>query len=243
MRILSWNILQGGGSRVEGILKTLEGHGADVIALQEFRHGKSMLRLMGGLEDLGLTYSFTPDPGSKSANTVALFSFYPLEDKAVVDPNEGSVAQAISAKISLIDSDAPDINLVTLHLPQKQAQLPYFKTLNELSIEYRDGSTLLIGDFNCGIPFEDSETKTFYATQQFQNLLSQGWVDTWRSRHGSEKEFTWISSRTGNGFRYDHALASDELNQSITNVTYDHTPREAGYSDHSLMIVDIDTHT
>ena len=81
----------------------------------------------------------------------------------------------------------------------------------------------------------------FYATQLFQQLLLDGWHDAWRERHPEAREFTWISTRKSNGFRYDHALASKVLNEKILNVQYDHLAREDKASDHSLMIVDIDS--
>ena len=83
-------------------------------------------------------------------------------------------------------------------------------------------------------------TKTFYATHLFQQLLTDGWHDSWRHRNPDAREFTWISSRKSNGFRYDHALVSEALNKLVLDVKYDHVAREEKASDHSLMIVDID---
>jgi len=184
MRILSWNILQGGGRRTNDVLDTLEQHHADVIALQEFRHGSSKSAIVGGLEDLGLVHQFAPEPESKTENSVALFSYYPLEDTAQIQPTEADSANlAIRATLNIIDSEAPDINLVTVHLPHKKQQLAYFDALSQLPKHFREEHSLIIGDLNCGIPFEDSDTKTFYATQQFQNLLAKGWIDTWRTRN------------------------------------------------------------
>jgi len=242
MRILSWNILQGGGRRLDNILATLESHQADIIAIQEFRHSSSKSRLISGLEELGFTHNCIPQTKDATTHTVALFSYYPIDCKALTpDPaNTTDAVLAVKANVSIIDSEAPDIDLITLHLPHKQKQLPYFKSLQNLTPELKDRHAIMIGDFNCGIPFEDSETKSFYATQQFQSLLSQGWTDAWRSRNTDIREYTWVSSRSGNRFRYDHALVTQGLNQRITDIAYDHKPREAGFSDHSLLLVDIE---
>ena len=62
-------------------------------------------------------------------------------------------------------------------------------------------NNLIIGDLNIGIPFEDSETKSFEYTQLFQQLLRDGWIDAWRSRNKDKREFTWISTKQKNGFR------------------------------------------
>ena len=242
MRILSWNILQGGGRRTDNILATIQSHQPDIVALQEFRHSSSKAKLIEGLEELGLSHNYIPDTTDATTHTVALFSYYPIECKPLNPEPENTTdaVLALQANISIIDSEEPDIDLITLHLPHKQKQLPYFKALQNRTAELKDHHAIMIGDFNCGIPFEDSETKSFYATQQFQSLLSQGWTDAWRSRNPDKREYTWVSSRKGNGFRYDHALVTAGLDQRISHIEYDHEPREAGFSDHSLLIVDIE---
>ena len=162
-----------------------------------------------------------------------------LPMKASTFPDNTIPARAIKATIEV--SPEIDMNLIAVHFPQKKAQLPLFHALQDLPDSWLNGFSLLVGDFNCGIPFVDSETKTFYATQLFQQLLLDGWHDAWRERHPEAREFTWISTRKSNGFRYDHALASKALNEKILNVQYDHLAREDKTSDHSLMIVDIDS--
>lgn len=55
-------------------------------------------------------------------------------------------------------------------------------------------------------------------------------------------EWTWYSKRKGgargNGFRLDHAFATPSLAPRIS-CRYSHVEREAGISDHSIMIVEI----
>ena len=250
MKIVSWNILQGGGRRSPDIVNTLKQLDADVLAIQEFRHGNSKPVLLQGFDELGYEGRLLPEPESlatgessgKTLNTVGLVSHYPIEGEVLLPPGADKVeaALAIRANVSIIDADVEDINFVVVHLPHKQKQLPYFEMLLSLPAELLEGHSILIGDFNCGIPFEDSETKSFHATRQFQSLLSQGWIDAWRSRNPKAREFTWVSSRKGNGFRYDHALVSPALNERINSIDYLHEPREQGFSDHSVLVLDID---
>ena len=54
LRLLSWNILHGGGTRCEQILSVIEQHDPDIVCLQEFRHGKSKPVLLDGLKTIGL---------------------------------------------------------------------------------------------------------------------------------------------------------------------------------------------
>jgi len=45
MRLLAWNIRQGGGSRLPRIADALKRHDADIVVLSEYRGGPSALRL------------------------------------------------------------------------------------------------------------------------------------------------------------------------------------------------------
>ena len=237
LRILSWNILHGGGTRCEQILAAIRAHDPDIVSLQEFRHGNSKQVLLDGLKTLGLDTVCAPETSSARDNSLIIATRLPMQADAFPD-NTGKPAKAIRASIEV--SPMIDLNLIAVHFPQKKAQIPLFNALLELPDSWRDGHSLLMGDFNCGIPLVDSETKTFYATRLFQQLLSDGWHDAWRERHPDAREFTWISTAKSNGFRYDHALASSSMNELILDVRYDHTVREDKASDHSLLLIDVD---
>lgn len=236
LRILSWNILHGGGTRCEKILSAIEEHDPDIVTLQEFRHGSSKPVLLDGLKSFGLDTLYTPDTANARENSLMIATRLPMQAESF--PDSATPAKAVKATLEV--SATVELNLISVHFPQKKAQIPLFNALLELPSSWLDECSLLIGDFNCGIPLVDSQTKTFYATQMFQQLLSDGWHDAWRERNPDAREFTWVSTRKSNGFRYDHALVSEVLNSSILDVRYDHSVRENKYSDHSLMLIDID---
>ncbi len=239
MRILSWNILQGGGKRAANVAKTIVDANPDVVILQEFRHGSSRSVLQGAMESAGLVHVYVPEPESNRSNTLAAFSRLPMQGSVFSPSDDPSPATALAIDLQLQLPGDSELSIIGVHLPHKKKQLPYWNALLALDPASRTKNSLVVGDFNCGIPFQDSETKTFYATQQFQSFLQQGWIDSWRSRHPKEREFSWISTRKGNGFRYDHALASPKLDAAISSIEYDHQPRELGISDHSLITIDI----
>ncbi len=89
---------------------------------------------------------------------------------------------------------------------------------------------------------QDEEGATFIAADRFAALSEQGWIDTWRAKHGSKREFSWFSAK-GNGFRVDHAFASPSLAPRIVSVEYVHSSREgvAAPSDHSALTLEIDS--
>lgn len=185
-----------------------------------------------GLSKAGFAYSHTPEAMKPVTNTVAIFSREPITTTDHYLDNKGTVrcSEAVLAN--------DGTRIIAVSFPHKKEQIPLFETLLALSEDYRSTSTIIIGDFNCGIPFEDSETKTFYATHLFQALQKQGWIDSWRSRNPKAREYTWFSTQKGNGFRYDHALSSTIFDQSIKKISYDHSVREQGVSDHSLLVVE-----
>lgn len=248
MRILSWNILHGGGQRTESIIDTIAEQQADIVLLQEFRHGKNGERICEDLRSLGLEQQFAPETRSARENSLLIASCFAFSGAVFPQPAVGISSDAkVSGKThcvraqftALPSTEVGDLEIVSIHLPHKKLQIPYFESLLDLDIQNNNRAALLIGDFNCGIPFEDSQTQSFYATSWFQQLLRQGWTDSWRSRNPTAREFSWISSKHKNGYRYDHALSSSTLDKFIRDIAYEHAVRETGYSDHSLLRIDL----
>lgn len=235
MRVLSWNILQGGGKRAFDIADAIVAFKPDVAVLQEFRNGKSAAPILEACRSLKLEHTHIAESEARK-NTVMIASKFPMtigEWDASLDAN-----LAVNAALEL---ESPingnnQLRLLAAHLPQKKAQVPYLDTLYKMQLDTNDNN-MIIGDLNCGIPFEDSDTKSFVNTHMFQSLLSKGWVDSWRSRNAGIKEFTWVSSR-GNGYRYDHALCGEALDSCIQQISYAHEVRENKLSDHSALLLD-----
>jgi len=240
VKILSWNVLHGAGSRANRVIDALEAHAPDVVTLQEFRNNKAAPQIIGALNELGLDQVHVPPTDSARENTILVASCFEFEASTIRPKRSASDDGQVRCVQADFSPSGRDFTMIACHLPQKKAQLPYFEALLDLPAEYLSEPGLICGDLNCGIPFEDSQTKTFYATRLFQQMLKNGWIDTWRSRHPEAREFTWISTRNKNGFRYDQALATPSLDARIRAVEYDHGLRESGASDHSAMLVEID---
>jgi exodeoxyribonuclease-3 len=236
MRILSWNILHGGGSRRRHILDAIAAHQPHIVTLQEFRPADGPDDMLDGLNRLGLGQQYVAPTEGRRDNGLLVAARLPFEAAPFPLGVAGPI-HCIQARFG--HEPVTALRLIAVRFPQREAQIPLFNALLDLPADYLQGQSILIGDFNCGIPFEDSDTRTFYATALFQQLLRQGWVDAWRSRHRHAREFSWISHPRRNGFRYDHALASAHLDARIAAVEYDHAVREAGYSDHSALLLDI----
>jgi exodeoxyribonuclease III len=234
LRLLSWNILQGGGGRVGAIADYLRQSRPDIVTLQEFRKSDEIFR---ALKDIGLKFVHVPETVSASEHTILIASRFGF-DAGDFMPEEIRPVPVLEASFPESSFGYP-LTLLAVHFPQKEPQVPLFKQLIKDSPSFVSGDALLIGDLNCGIPFADSMTKTFFATAYFQTMLRSGWIDAWRSRNPEATEYTWISSVKKHGFRYDQALASKSFNGRITSCHYDHSVRENGLSDHSAMWVEI----
>lgn len=229
IRALSWNILQGGGRRTDEIVSYFEGVRADIIVLQEFRDGPNGDQIRAALKGLGLTHQFMAEADKTGGNTLFVAARFAFDAGDFMADRTGPchIIEAAFLEMPLV--------LLNIHFPQKAAQKPLFSQLDQDTPSLLEAPVLMLGDMNCGIPFEDSDTKTFQNTGRFQALLEAGWVDLWRRDNPEAKAFSWISPRTGNGFRYDHAFASSKLD--VMSVDYDHTVREGGLSDHSALMV------
>jgi len=72
MKLLSWNVQHGGGSRLDRIADAIIAHNADVIALSEFRARPGAI-LRATLTAAGWPHVETTDPAG-SGNGLAVFS-------------------------------------------------------------------------------------------------------------------------------------------------------------------------
>ena len=236
MKLLSWNILQGGGRRAGDIVKTIARHAPDIVTLQEFRRGSGEAEIASGLKKAGLKFIHIPETQGKE-NTIIIASKFGFDAGPFlpVPHNPLHLLEAYFSKNAL----GFELSLIAVHFPQKKAQVPLFEALKTDSASLLKMNALIIGDMNCGIPLIDSDSKSFYATNYYQDLLYAGWIDSWRSRHKDAREFTWTSNRTENRFRYDQILASPDMDARLKSVSYDHAPRLDKYSDHSLIIAQI----
>ena len=231
IRIVSWNILQGGGRRLARICEALTQWSPDIVVLQEVRRG-GVAPLTDCLSKLGLNHSFYPDTESARENSLYLASKAPLD--------AGEFLEQPTALCHILEAETMGMTLLPVHFPQKAAQVPLFEALLTDSSSLLAQPSLIIGDLNCGLPFQDSSQKTFVNARYFQALKDVGWIDIYRQTHGQKaQDFTWVSPRTQRGFRYDHALASPSIAQRNLAMTYDHTVREQRLSDHSALLFDL----
>ncbi|MGJ8641767.1 MAG: endonuclease/exonuclease/phosphatase family protein [Luteolibacter sp.] len=236
MRIVTWNLQHGGGKRIGAIVEALRLYSSDALVLSEFRNNPSGEILRTELKDMGYQFQASP-PADARTNTVLIAAREPFE--AVTFPGQMADPELGDFSTSVLLAKFPDLNIFGLYLPGEERKRPVFDFLLNLPAEYLPSDSMLIGDFNTGQHYLDEAGATFKSAEQFQELLTQGWIDAWRSRNPIGREFTWLSPGYRNGFRLDHAFVSPTLDQRITDVRYSHGEREQKITDHSVMLMEL----
>jgi exodeoxyribonuclease-3 len=230
MRLLAWNIRQGGGSRLAGIMAALARHDADVLILSEFRGGDSAVRLRAALAMLGyrMVTELVPPPQRTGVLIAARRRFLEL----------GALCVDVEEPYRLVDVDLGAVRLTGVYMPNLKRKVPYWQALVDGLADRIDGDALAIGDFNTCRAFVD-EPGAIDATAYFMDRIEAvGFRDLWRHRYPDGREYSWYSHR-GNRFRIDHAFVSPSLAARAGAMRYSHDQRLAGLSDHSVLLLEL----
>jgi exonuclease III len=229
MRLLAWNIRQGGGSRLPRIAAALERHEANVLVLSEYRGGPSAVRLLAALDALGYRYAtaLAPPPGRCGVLIAARHSFC---EHVALDLNLPEPYRIVSVGFA-------SFRLLGVYMPNLLAKIPYWEALITLCSDCT-GPTLAIGDFNTCRPYLDEAGAIDRCAHFMDRIAEIGFCDLWRRRNPELREFSWFSTR-GNGFRIDHAFLSEALAARVGPIRYSHDERLAGLSDHSPLILEL----
>lgn len=245
MRLLAWNIQHGGGSRIGRIVEEIAAYDAEVITLTEHRD-RPGCALARELRERGWPYVETTGPDGNQ-NGVAAFSRTPMTRRP--PPAESACTER------WLEIDLPEhgFAVAALHImaagssakhPLNMAKARFWNATLAAAQERLAEPFLLVGDWNTGSQFLDETRKTYVCAEQFGRLSEIGWSDMWRRHNPGATEWTWYSRRKGggraNGYRLDHCFATPSLAGRVTACRYSHAERDAGISDHSIMIVDVE---
>jgi exonuclease III len=230
LRVLTWNIRAGGGSRIQAIGAALAEQDADILVLTEYRDGPAAPALRAELERLGYRWltAHTPPRGRNGVLIAARRTF------REVGPVTGEVAEPWR----LLDVVVGRIRLTGVYMPNLRVKIPYWQALIGALAGRVDGAALAIGDFNTCRPYLDETGATDVTADFLDKVQAAGFRDVWRDRNPETREFIWFSHRQ-NGFRIDHAFFSPRLAARVRGIGYAHAAREAGVSDHSMLVVDV----
>lgn len=224
-KILSWNIRQGGGKRVLGILKAIIEQKADVVILSEFHNNQQGIILRTKLLASGYLYQVAT--GAKaSENSVLIVSKFPCDGKLF--PEAENFPHGIAM------AGFPAFNVYGLYLPHKKKHTLFDLMLNEID---KGTSAIFAGDFNTGKNYVDQKGNSFWYTDQLEKMEKKGYLDAFRYLHKDKREYSWYSHQ-GNGYRYDHTYVHESIAPLIKACYYLHEHRENKLSDHAPMMLE-----
>ena len=244
MKLLAWNIQHGGGARLPRIVEELSAYDADVIALTEFRAAPGKI-LREGLRERGWPFVETTNPAGNE-NGIAVFSRTPIERLRRPPAAREHRTRWLDLHLAEYGFGVGVLHIMAAgsakNHPTNLAKVRFWDALLAAAEARLQRPFLFVGDWNTGAHRLDEKGKTYVCAGHFTKLSESGWIDLWRS-HNSETEWTWYSKLKGgvrgNGFRLDHAFATPSLRPRIVSCRYSHAEREAGISDHSITIVEV----
>jgi hypothetical protein len=164
VRLLAWNIRQGGGSRLAGIVAALARHDADVLILSEYRGGDSADRLRAALALAGYRHcsELLPPPQRTGVLIAARRGF----------STHGVLCMDVPEPHRLVEVDLGAIRLIGVYMPNLLKKVPYWQALLAAFATRVDDDALAIGDFNTCRAFVD-EPGAIDATAHFMDRVER----------------------------------------------------------------------
>jgi exonuclease III len=213
MKIIAWNICQGGGNRSPSILEALKKTNADICVLTEFREVES-ISLMKSLWEEGWSFQKTSFSKEKGVG-LAIVSRNEFQWAQIpICPDEGRWlhVQLPNQEIDICAAYAP--------LASRSKEI-YWDWMIDALKPLLDRRTLVVGDLNNGMYPEDHPegAKPLPKWRKMQDFIDTGWTDLYRNLHPTRRESSWWTSH-GAGFRIDHAFGSPLLREQVMSVSY-----------------------
>ena len=232
LRLLAWNIRQGGGTRLPRITAALASHDADVLVISEYRGGESGERLRAALAVIGYPHVTASTPPS-GGNGVLIAARQPFDDG-------GPLSDTVPDPCRMVRAYFGTLRIYGIYMPNLLKKVPYWEALiAALAAEPLQAQALAIGDFNTCRAYVDEPGAIDPCAHFMDAVAAIGFCDLWRQRYPEGREFSWYSTR-GNGFRIDHAFLSPAIAGRAREVCYSHDERLGRLSDHSALILDLD---
>ena len=224
-KILSWNIRQGGGSRIIKICSKLTTLNPSVIALSEYRNNASGQKIRQILLNAGYRYQ-SVTAAKSDVNSAALFSKLPYNSYLFPEADPEYSQNILCAEFEAF-------KIYSMYLPHKKKHVLFDFLLEDIK---GPKPSILVGDFNTGKNYIDQVGNSFWYTDKIDALEKQEYIDAFRLIQKDIKEYSWYSHQ-GNGYRYDHSYVHNSLEPVIKECYYLHEWREDGLSDHSPMVL------
>lgn len=243
MRVVAWNIRQGGGSRCGRIVSAIGALAADLVVISEYlRSGSASVSEM--LAAAGLHHQLAAcDPlGGHGGLLVAAsepFESGPVRYRSESDGHRFAhlVVSGWHIGVAYIPAFEP---------PRIRKQAFWRFLLDEVEPVLRSSPALVVGDLNTGLHYRDEPGATFVCALEMAEFEVRGWRDGWIAGHRSARPpATWWSPQLNTPYRLDHALLSPVSSRAVAVDYPEHLPDgtpivgPGGLSDHLPLVVDL----
>jgi exonuclease III len=243
IRVVAWNIRQGGGKRCGTIVKAFTSLGTDVAVISEYRHNDRWA-IAERLSTIGFTHQVTgADPLGGYAGLL-IASRFPLEAGPVVYAcavDGHRFAHVVVGQWNICGAYIPGSE------PPRERKPAFWRfMLDEVEPAIREVPAVVVGDLNTGLHYRDEPGATFVCAAEMAEFEKRGWHDGWISRNPSARPpATWWSPQARKPYRLDHSLMSP-ASPRVRHVDYperlDDGTRLAGssgLSDHLPLLIDL----
>jgi endonuclease/exonuclease/phosphatase family metal-dependent hydrolase len=222
MRVVSYNILDGGEGRADPLAEVIEAQRADVVALVEAENLDVLDRIARRLK-----MDYVPAAGNSHAS--ALLSRWTIRDSVNHAPLQAGLSKSL-LEATVIDPTGEQWSIGVLHLRAHALESDEQKRLAELEIvlgvfaEHRRLARphIICGDFNSNAPSqkidpERCKPRTREEWQKnggklprevVQRMLAEGYFDSFHALNASDAETMGTFSTQFPGQRVDYVFTS-----------------------------------
>jgi len=233
MKILSWNIRQGGSKRTPLIIERIKYHSPDIVSLYEFRQNHYGDAIREKLKVSGYKYQAVSSSISIKSNCTFIASKYKffadqIRNNKLLSPY---VITAYYDKYILLAVYVPNGN--------KKEKLPFWKGLfDEIDVNLND-KLIIVGDFN---EYRNNSKMIGVANANgfIEKLSDLGLIDAWYRINKDNIEYSWHGPQ--NGFLIDYAFISPPMEKYLISSFFSHQERIEKTSDHSILINEFRAH-
>lgn len=253
MKIISYNVNGIRAAITKGFIEWLQAANPDVICLQEIKALENQIPVEE-IKAAGYPYQYYYPAQKKGYSGVAILS--KTEPKQVTF---GSGIPYMDDEGRIIRADFENFSVMSLYLPSgtnidrlshKFMFMDDFRTyLNNLKTTVPN--LIVGGDYNIchqaidiHDPIRNAKVSGFLPQERewIDNLMNDGWVDTFRMFNSEPHQYSWWSYRANarannKGWRIDYLLSDYDMKDRITRA---YILPEAKHSDHCPIVVEID---
>lgn len=240
VQVLTFNLNNPGRDRAARQLDYLAARPEQVLVLTETADSAGCDLLERRFTDAGYCVTFPrPARGERGVMTVSRLATRPLPTGVDFLPH-----RAVGVTV---DTTEGPLDVIGLYVPSRDAtdaktwRKREFLRACRSHLPFDDGRMrLVLGDFNILEPDHVPRYRFFapFEYEFYEWLGEAGYADAFRTLHRTELAYSWVG-RTGDGYRYDHAHASQEAARYLTGCSYVHEPRtmDDRLTDHSALTV------